>query len=161
MMTNRHLCNNDLDFCLTFNSILHLSYGSFSKKTYPNIHVLQENQRIELEAQREDILTRNAIDKEDTLSRHTQEKSDLEEELAATCRDRDDSLMFAENEKQQALSLLEQEKSTLAEKLSATAADLQNTRLDLDRSRMEGATKAEQDKTRYTIYHTVILSLSS
>ena len=35
------------------------------------------------------------------LGRHSQEKAELEEELAATCRDRDDSLMFAENEKQQ------------------------------------------------------------
>jgi len=39
------------------------------------------------------------------LARFNQEKSDLEEELAATCRDRDDSLMFAENEKQQVLTV--------------------------------------------------------
>ena len=54
-----------------------------------------------MEAQREDILNRHAVEKEDMLSRHASEKSDLEEELAATCRDRDDSMMFAENEKQQ------------------------------------------------------------
>lgn len=62
---------------------------------------VQDNQRIELETQRDDILTRNANDKDDMLNRHAQEKTELEEELAATCRDRDDSLMFAENEKQQ------------------------------------------------------------
>lgn len=62
---------------------------------------MQENQRIELEAQREEILTNHAIEKEDMLAKHAQDKCELEEELAATCRDRDDSMMFAENEKQQ------------------------------------------------------------
>ena len=59
-----------------------------------------------MEAQREDILNRHAVEKEDMLNRHASEKSDLEEELAATCRDRDDSMMFAENEKQQVCNTL-------------------------------------------------------
>ena len=67
--------------------------------------VLQENQRLEMEASREQIIQQNQNEKEDMIEKYEREKAELEQELAATQRDRDDSLMFAENEKQQVSQL--------------------------------------------------------
>ena len=56
---------------------------------------------MQMEAARDEMITQNQNEKEDMAEKFDREKSELEQELAATQRDRDDSLMFAENEKQQ------------------------------------------------------------
>lgn len=54
-----------------------------------------------MEAAREEMLSQHQMEKEDMVEKFEKEKDALEMELAATQKDRDDSLMFAENEKQQ------------------------------------------------------------
>ena len=54
-----------------------------------------------METERDQILTQNQMEKEEMQEKFDREKDELEQELAATQKDRDDSLMFAENEKQQ------------------------------------------------------------
>ena len=58
-----------------------------------------------METERDQILSQNQLEKEEMQEKFDREKDELEQELAATQKDRDDSLMFAENEKQQVRQL--------------------------------------------------------
>lgn len=54
-----------------------------------------------MEVAREDLVGCQTQEREEMCEKYEREKAELEEELAAVQKDRDDSLMFAENEKQQ------------------------------------------------------------
>ena len=62
---------------------------------------LQEQQRMDYERQREEILHQHAMEKEDMNGRFDREREELTEELANLQRERDNQLLMAENDKQQ------------------------------------------------------------
>jgi hypothetical protein len=62
---------------------------------------MQEGQRIELENQRETIIHQFNLEKDEMLRRFEHEREELENEIGALQRERDDQLIMAENDKQQ------------------------------------------------------------
>ena len=63
--------------------------------------IFQEQQRSELENNRESILHHHAMEKEDMIGQFEKEKEELENQLSNLQRERDNSLLMAENDKQQ------------------------------------------------------------
>ena len=86
------------------------------------------------------------MDKEELLSRYEREKEELGNENLALQRERDDSLLMAENDKQQCLSILEQEKSTLTEKLGGVQRILADQQAEYERLKRDFMAKEEQDR---------------
>lgn len=54
-----------------------------------------------MEGQRDEIIHQNNLEKEDLVTRYEREKEQLQDELNALQRDRDEQLLLAENDKQQ------------------------------------------------------------
>lgn len=61
----------------------------------------RERTRAELEAQRDEIIHQNNMEKEDMICDFTRIKEELQDSLNAVQRDRDEQLLIAENDKQQ------------------------------------------------------------
>ena len=72
-----------------------LSYLSLSQ------HLKQESLRLEMESQRDEIIHQNNMEKEEMQNLFERAQEELNNQLIALQRDRDDSLLLAENEKQQ------------------------------------------------------------
>lgn len=62
---------------------------------------LQDRQRTELESEREAILHKHALEKEDMSQAYNKLQEDMEDQVSVLTRDRDNSLLMAENERQQ------------------------------------------------------------
>ena len=65
---------------------------------------MQDSQRMEFDGLHEQLVHQHNMEKEDLMMRFRREKEELQEEIAALQRDRDDSLLMAENDKQQVTS---------------------------------------------------------
>ena len=61
----------------------------------------QESLRLEMESQRDEIIHQNNMEKEEMQNLFERAQEELNNQLIALQRDRDDSLLLAENEKQQ------------------------------------------------------------
>ena len=66
-----------------------------------NISFKQESLRLEMESQRDEIIHQNNMEKEEMQNLFERAQEELNNQLIALQRDRDDSLLVAENEKQQ------------------------------------------------------------
>ena len=62
---------------------------------------LQDRQRSELENERESILHKHTLEKEDMQNRYDKLKEEMEDQISVLTRDRDNSLLMAENDRQQ------------------------------------------------------------
>ena len=62
---------------------------------------VQEAQRMEFEANREQLLHNHLLEKEEMTSHTDNQIEELQEELAKLQRDRDEALLLAENDRQQ------------------------------------------------------------
>ena len=56
---------------------------------------------MELEGERESIFHKHALEKEDMQQSYNKVQQELEEQLSALTRDRDNSLLMSENDRQQ------------------------------------------------------------
>ena len=54
-----------------------------------------------MEAEREELISKAARELDETIAKYEAEKEDMAEEIAVLQRDRDESLLQAENDKQQ------------------------------------------------------------
>ena len=61
----------------------------------------QDHQRAELESEREQILHRFALEKEDMQQAYAKLQEQMEDAVSGLTRDRDNSLLMAENDRQQ------------------------------------------------------------
>ena len=69
-----------------------------------NISFKQESLRLEMESQRDEIIHQNNMEKEEMQNLFERAQEELNNQLIVLQRDRDDSLLLAENEKQQVLA---------------------------------------------------------
>ena len=70
------------------------------------MYIIQDRQRAELENERESILHRNAMEKEEQQQNYNKLQEDMEEQISVLSRDRDNALLMAENDRQQVCSLI-------------------------------------------------------